>query len=108
VRLVLFSQKQVSPPRALLLVSQPAFHAAVAVSVLLRDIHPHLITNCDCKDTAPPQSLTDERARVGLSSQDGDAQHRVTMQILKHWQPFRDLKLMFAVWRRAERLRLRS
>jgi len=36
------------------------------------------------------------------------SQHRVTMQILKHWQPFRDLKLMFAVWRRAERLRLRS
>ena len=24
--------------------------------VLLRDIHPHLITYCDCKDTAPPVS----------------------------------------------------
>ena len=35
-------------------------------------------------------------------------QHRVTMQILKHWQPFRDLKLTFAVSRRAEQLRLRT
>ena len=36
------------------------------------------------------------------------AQNRVTLQILNHWQPFRDLKLMFAVSRRAEKLRLRS
>ena len=35
-------------------------------------------------------------------------QHQVTMQILKHWQPFRDLKLTFAVSRRAEQLRLRT
>ena len=35
-------------------------------------------------------------------------QHRVTMQILKHWQPFRGLKLTFAVSRRAEQLRLRT
>ncbi len=35
-------------------------------------------------------------------------QHRVTMQILEHWQPFRDLKLTFAVSRRAEQLRLRT
>ena len=35
-------------------------------------------------------------------------QHRVTMQILKHWQPFRDLKLTFAISRRAEQLRLRT
>jgi hypothetical protein len=30
------------------------------------------------------------------------------MQILHHWQSFRDLKLMFAVSRRAEQLRLRT
>jgi hypothetical protein len=30
------------------------------------------------------------------------------MQILKHWQPFRDFKLTFAVSRRAEQLRLRT
>ena len=111
--------------------------------VLLRDIHSHLIANCDCKDTVPPQSQPGERARVGRSQQDGDAQqqeagplllpqlswlqkayhvrgedasnmpniplqHRVTMQILKHWQPFRDLKLTFAVSRCAEQLRLRT
>jgi hypothetical protein len=35
-------------------------------------------------------------------------QHRVTMQILQHWQPFRDLKLTFAVSRRAEQLSLRT
>ena len=35
-------------------------------------------------------------------------QHRVTTQVLKHWQPFRDLKLTFAVSRRAEQLRLRT
>ena len=39
---------------------------------------------------------------------DMPSQHRVTMQILNHWQPFRDLKLMFAVSCRAEQLRLRS
>ncbi len=32
----------------------------------------------------------------------------VTKQILLHWQSFRDLKLMFAGWHRAEQLRLRS
>ena len=36
------------------------------------------------------------------------SQHRVNMQILKHWQPFQDLKLTFAVSRRAEQLRLRT
>ena len=30
------------------------------------------------------------------------------MQILDHWQPFRDLKLIFAGSRRAEQLGLRS
>ncbi len=36
------------------------------------------------------------------------SQHRVTMQILDHWQPFRDLKLVFAGSRRAEQLGMRS
>ena len=36
------------------------------------------------------------------------SQHRVTMQILDHCQPFRDLKLVFAGSRRAEQLGLRS
>ena len=91
--------------------------------VLLWDIHSHLIVNHDCKDTVPPQSQSDTRARVGHSQQDGDVhhqeddplflpqltnlheayhvrgedasnipnipfQHRVTMCILKHWNPF--------------------
>jgi hypothetical protein len=30
------------------------------------------------------------------------SQHRVTMQILDHWEPLRDLKLVFAGSRRAE------
>ena len=36
------------------------------------------------------------------------SQHRVTQQILSHWQPFRDLKFRFAGSRRAEQLNLRS
>jgi hypothetical protein len=36
------------------------------------------------------------------------SQFKVTKQILLHWQPFRDLKLMFAGSRRAEQLSLRS
>jgi hypothetical protein len=36
------------------------------------------------------------------------SQYRVTQQILSHWQSFRDLKLMFAVSRRAEQFSLRS
>ncbi len=36
------------------------------------------------------------------------SQHRVTQQILSHWQPFLDLKRMFAGSRRAEQLSLRS
>jgi hypothetical protein len=36
------------------------------------------------------------------------SQHRVTQQILSHWQPFQDLKLMFAGSRRAQRLSLHS
>ncbi len=36
------------------------------------------------------------------------SQHRATQQILSHWQPFRDLELMFVGSRRAEQLSLRS
>ena len=36
------------------------------------------------------------------------SQFKLTKQILLHWQPFRDLKLMFAGSRRAEQLSLRS
>ena len=36
------------------------------------------------------------------------SQHRVTQQILNHWQPFRDLKFRFTCFRRAEQLNLRS
>ncbi len=36
------------------------------------------------------------------------SQHRVNQQILSHWQPFLDLKIMFAGSRRAEQLSLRS
>jgi hypothetical protein len=35
-------------------------------------------------------------------------QHRVTQQIIRHWQPFKDLKQTFAVSRRAEQLCLRT
>ncbi len=34
--------------------------------------------------------------------------HRVTQQILNHWQPFWDLKLMFVVWCLTEQLILLS
>jgi hypothetical protein len=36
------------------------------------------------------------------------SQHKVTQQLLSHWQPFRDLKLMFSGSRHAEQLNLRS
>ena len=36
------------------------------------------------------------------------AQCRVTQQIIRHWQPFHDLKQTFAVSLSAEKLRLRS
>ncbi len=53
------------------------------------------------------------RDESSASNADSDAtaipsQHRVTQQILSHWQPFRDLKLMFAGSHRAEQLSLRS
>jgi hypothetical protein len=36
------------------------------------------------------------------------SQDRVTQQILSHWDPFQDLKLMFPDSRRVEQLRLHS
>jgi hypothetical protein len=36
------------------------------------------------------------------------SQHRVTQQILSHWQPFQDLKLILAGSHRAEQLSFRS
>jgi hypothetical protein len=64
-----------------------------------------------------------DRDEISVSDADDTdipSQHRVTQQIL-HWQPFQDLKLMFAGWqpfrdlklmlpdsRRAEQLSLRS
>jgi hypothetical protein len=50
--------------------------------VILRNIHCHLIANCECKDTYPPQSQPVERACVGLSQQDGDAQQEETDPLL--------------------------
>jgi hypothetical protein len=42
--------------------------------VLFRDIHRtnDLLTNYDCKDSAPPPDQPGERARPGRNSQDGD------------------------------------
>jgi hypothetical protein len=53
--------------------------------------------------------VRDERS----ASNDADAtaipaQSRVTQQILNHWKPFRDLKLMFTGSHRAEQLTLHS
>ncbi len=110
--------------------------------VLLRDIHDGLLSKYGYKDTTPPQSQPEARARVGHSEQDGDAQqqevgplllpqltrlhevyhvwgedasnvavipaqHRVTQQICNRWQPFKDLKQTFVVWRCVEQLRQR-
>ncbi len=44
--------------------------------LLLRDIHSHLLADCNCKDTALPQSQPGAGARVGRSQQDGDAQQQ--------------------------------
>ena len=51
------------------------------------------------------------RDESSVSNADATAipsQHRVTQQILRHWHPFQDLKLMFARSHRAEQLSLRS
>jgi hypothetical protein len=52
-----------------------------------------------------------ERDEISVSNADDTdipSQHRVTQQILSHWKPFQDLKLMFAGSHRAEQLSLRS
>ncbi len=81
-------------------------------SIILRPrphpIHNGLLANYGCKDTVPPQSQTSMGARVGRNMPPIPSQHKVTMQILDHWQPFRDLKFIFAGSRRAEELGLRS
>jgi hypothetical protein len=91
--------------------------------LLLRDIHSKLLSDYRCKEgCAPSQSQVNVGASGGLSSQDGVSQqqeadplsipqlnrHRVTQQILSHWQPFRDLELMFAGSRCAKQFSLRS
>ena len=44
--------------------------------MLLRDIHSHLLADCNCKDKALPQSQPGTGARVGRSQQDSDAQQQ--------------------------------
>jgi hypothetical protein len=103
--------------------------------ILLRDIHSKLLDQYGCKEEVYEQSQSQVNVGSGAgpssqsqvnigagprpSSQDGGVpqqqetatlmlQQRVTQQILSHWQPFQDLKLMFAGSRRAEQLSLRS
>ncbi len=52
--------------------------------------------------------VRDENSASNAAVTATPSQHRVTLQILSHWQPFRDLKLMFAGSRRAEQLSLHS
>ena len=52
--------------------------------------------------------MRDETSASNADVTDIPSQHRVTQQILSHWQPFHDLKLLFAGSRRAEQLSLRS
>ncbi len=52
--------------------------------------------------------VRDENSASTTDSTAVPVQHRVTQQILSHWQPFQDLKLMFVGSRRAEQLSLRS
>ncbi len=60
-------------------------------------------------DSAPRMvSLSSRSSASNADATAIPAQHRVTQQILIHWQPFRDLKLIFAGSRRAEQLSLRS
>jgi hypothetical protein len=50
----------------------------------------------------------DESSASNVDATAIPSQHRVTQQILSHYQPFQDLKLMFAGSRREEQLSLRS
>ncbi len=52
--------------------------------------------------------MRDESSASNAAVTTVPSQQRITQQILSHWQPFLDLKLMFAGSRRAEQLRLRS
>ena len=52
--------------------------------------------------------MRDESSVSNADVTDIPSHHRVTQQILRHWQSFRDLKLMFAGSHRTEQLRLRS
>jgi hypothetical protein len=52
--------------------------------------------------------VRDENAVSNAAVTGIPSQHRVTQQILSHWKPFLDLKLMFAGSLRAEQLSLRS
>jgi hypothetical protein len=50
----------------------------------------------------------DESATSNAGVTSIPSQHRVAQQILIHWQPFRDLKLMFVGSRHSEQLSLHS
>jgi hypothetical protein len=52
--------------------------------------------------------VRDETSASNAAATAIPSQIRVSLQMLNHWQPFRDLKLMFAGSRRAEQLTLRS
>ena len=52
--------------------------------------------------------MRDENSTSNADTAVIPSQHRVTHQLLSHWQPFQVLKLMFAGSRRAEQLSLRS
>jgi hypothetical protein len=52
--------------------------------------------------------VRDEISASNVDTTAVPSQHRLTQQILSHWQPFQDLKLMFAGSLRAEQLSLRS
>ncbi len=75
--------------------------------MILCDIHSKLLTQYDFKEV----EVSFVRDESSASTADVDvipSQHKVTVQILRHWQPFIDLKLIYADSRHAEQLRLRS
>jgi hypothetical protein len=55
-----------------------------------------------------PSFVRDESSASNAAVPTIPSQQRITLKILSHWQPFRDLKLMFAGSRRTEHLSLRS
>ncbi len=52
--------------------------------------------------------MRDENSVSKTDSTAIPSQHRVTQQILLHWQPFRDLNLKYVGSRQSEQLNLRS